>query len=229
MASSPSKRRCTSLGTSIQINTTNTDLGSQSQHVSQPVLSRPSYMSPTKASLARFYPDILANSGGSSAPRSKGKLLLEKRSNVLKTARGNSYSTADRNGSISEPATGPEGQEPRASPPAEAVDLDVAGSSSLVNGTLLAVQSVDAESIGPLSGNQPINSSSHHEAGKLESEKAILPSTPVKSRICGEPRLPSTPRQLGLEPPASNSANDLSTSPKERSKRKRPLSAKSSP
>ncbi|KAG6995825.1 hypothetical protein G7Y79_00041g077770 [Physcia stellaris] len=113
--------------------------------------------------------------------------------------------------------------------------MDVAGNPSLVDGTLLAVQSLDAESIGPPSNGKPINTSGkiHDKAGKLESEEIILPSTPVKSRICGadvpEPRLPSTPRQLGLEPPAPKSANDLSVSPKERSKRKRLSNAKSSP
>ena len=192
-------------------------------------------MSPTKASLARFHPELLSNSEASSAPRSKGKLLLEKRSYVLKTARGNNCPTPDPNSSISEPATGPEGQEPRASPPAEAVETDVAGSPRLVDGTLLAVQSVEAESIGPPSNEKPINMSGklHDKAGQLESEEIILPSTPVKSRVCRadvpEPRLPSTPRQLGLEPPAPKSANDLSVSPKERSKRRRPSSAKSSP
>lgn len=227
MASSPSKRRRTYLGTSIHINTINTDIGLQSEHASQPVSSRPSFMSPTKASLARFHPNLTSSSESSSAPRSKGKQLLEKRSHALNIAQGNSCPAPDRISSTLESPAGLAGQEPRASPPAEAVDVDT-------NGNLPAFQSVDGESLASLSGDKLINSSRelHDKAGELDDD-TMLPSTPAKSRSSQadvpEPRLPSTPRQLGLEPPASRSANGLSDSPIKRTKRKWPSSAKSSP
>ncbi|KAF6233858.1 hypothetical protein HO173_008070 [Letharia columbiana] len=59
MDSSPSKRRRTSPSTSIAVTVENTDLGPLPRNGASPSRRRSSFMSPTKASLARFHPNIL--------------------------------------------------------------------------------------------------------------------------------------------------------------------------
>lgn len=63
MDSSPSKRRKTSPTRSIPIDASNSDLYARDKHDAQlDLIRRASFMSPTKASLSRFNPDILAES-----------------------------------------------------------------------------------------------------------------------------------------------------------------------
>ena len=78
------KRRRTSPHASIPVNASNTDGSVISDDGNSYVFSRPSYMTPTKASLARFHPHLITQPSQSTTPRSKGRFLLNQRSSTLK-------------------------------------------------------------------------------------------------------------------------------------------------
>ena len=254
MASSPSKRRRTSVGT-IQVSTSNKNFEpneSEPDGVPGPV----SYMSPTKASLARSHPHLLPRTEEFSAPRSKGKLLLEQRISMLKSKQSSIISPSSSEiHPILQPAANAEDQEPRASPP-EAEKDDFAKTAHSIQqapvlkrteepqadhpaqeseeGSTAVVPSVSAPSDAtalekPTTLRDNIREITNHS----DNDKVALPSTPVKNVgheiDIAEPRLPSTPRQLGLEPPARKPTGPLSLSPKSKRKLRRPSSIKSSP
>ena len=69
MDSSPSKRRRTSPSTSIAVTAENTYFDQIPQNGATPSKRRLSFMSPTKASLARFYPSLLPRAKSAEPPR----------------------------------------------------------------------------------------------------------------------------------------------------------------
>lgn len=73
MDSSPYKRRRTSPSTSIAVTVENTDLGALPQNGGTTSRRRSSFMSPTKASLARFHPGLLARAKSAEPSRPVSK------------------------------------------------------------------------------------------------------------------------------------------------------------
>ena len=278
MASPSAKRRRTSPNASIVVNASNTDL-------SQDSISRPSYMSPTKASLARFYPNLAPPSSEPTTPRSKGRLLLDQHSSLL---RGGSSSASkisqqhrpvpganaaflnnvaraagallvssqgDASGqprelspagslvsqSIDMPMMDAGGREPRASPPLEAAGIEAA-SAQRQNGPQTEMPKNIFPAVDSAVQAKAMIEPPQHELnnanikpttlGESDNKDLATLSTPTK-RGAGaaehEPRLPSTPRQLGIEPPGSKPTGCLSMSPKRSGKRRRIEGTKSSP
>lgn len=255
MASSPSKRRRTSVSTT-QVSTSN-NIYEQHEEGPHRFPGPASYMSPTKASLARSHPHLLPRTEGGAAVRSKGKLLLEQRASALKSKQSSTiYSTFGQIDANFRPTADAEDQEPGASPPPEFRNeylAEIAYSALQVpvlegteeshvdrpaqdseEGPSATVPSVSASSGATAterltaSRDNVVETTSHPD-----NDKTALPSTPVKNIThetdVAELRLPSTPRQLGLEPPARKPAGTSSLSPKPKRQLRRPSSIKSSP
>ena len=254
MASSPSKRRRTSVGTT-QVSASNKTF---EQHDDEPdgFSGPPSYRSPTKASLARSHPHLLPRTEGVAAVRSKGKLLLEQRASALKSKQSSTvYSPSSKMHATFRPTADAEDQEPGASPPPEigndylaeiaysALQFSLLGRTEESRVDRPAQESEEgppatAPSVSPSGATateRPTTSRDNIAETTSHSDniKTALPSTPVKNIIhetdVAEPRLPSTPRQLGLEPPAHKPAGTSSLSPKSKGQSRRPSSIKSSP
>ena len=296
MESPSPKRRRTSPHASIPVNASNTDLRAVSDDSNPQVFRQPSYMTPTKASLARFHPRLATKPSQSATPRSKGRLLLDQRSSrlkgslrsptkVLKSSRPDSIANAASLDSVahalidlpdgglghakelthtrthvpqsksspsstSRPTQDIEDQEPRASPPPEAAgeagsvppieqDHDEVvpgisqGSPQSKDSDLQAEASAQCPHLEPNSQSiepQPKISTTTVHVEKSDDDLVAI-STPTRHRAAedDEPKLPSTPRQLGLEPPASKPTGILSISPSRNGKRRRAPSTKSSP
>ena len=252
MAPSPSKKRRTSVGT-IQVSTSNKNFEGQNEDKNDRIPGPASYMSPTKASLARSHPHLLPRT--EAAPRSKGKLLLEQRISALKSKQSNTnHPPSGKTHVIVQPAVNAEEQEPRASPPEAGNEDFIAPSTQqppvleraevsqadrpakdFEAGSSAIVESVFPASSGAITTERLTESvdNIHETTNHADNEKPALPSTPVKNAIHeiepAEPRLPTTPRQLGLEPPARKPTGTLSLSPKPKRKLRRHSSIKSSP
>lgn len=117
-------------------------------------------------------------------------------------------------------------EEPRASPPA--ADIDKASSApQLEQSTLDPGQPVRSTHISNAtsSGDRPVA----EQEPSIENEPE-LPFTPIKQSLDDlEPRLPSTPTQLGLEAPPTPPKGLASTTPPRKLRRKRQVVHKSSP
>ena len=216
-------------------------------------------MSPTKASLARFHPSLLPRAKSAEPPRPVSKELhdtiehdsvvaggtngighpagaaskvlesemngMEKRQGLLATSRPRSQNPGEGSPSAKQ-AQFLRNPGPQASPPEEARDKGAA-----INGTnggrhepIAEVADIESTDITVVPGGQ----------------NSQIPSTPTQSKSYvpasgmgvgedGEPSLPSTPSQLGLEPPQERPKGLLFSSPSRRLRRKGRSSAKSSP
>ena len=276
----------------------NTNLSAVSIGDNPQVFNQPSFMTPTKASLARFHPQLLNQPNHSTTPRSRGRLLLNQRSstlkgslrpptNVSKFSRPDSVATAPSLNSIAHTLTdsragdssqareltsttthvphsnrtincapGPPhevaDQEPRASPPPE---VQSESGSVPATGQDFDDVLVDDPQKSPESGDPGIQAQATVQSldlepneHSIESQPKILAitnhedkwdddivtiSTPSRHRATftedDEPKLPSTPRQLGIEPPGTKPTGILSMSPSRSGKRRRAPSTKSSP
>ena len=260
MDSSPSKRRRTSPSTSIAVTVENTDLGLLPQNGASPSRRRSSFMSPTKASLARFHPSLLRRAKSAEPPRPvsegthssveqdsaisdrKNGIVVhvagsdseelnpvmngvEKRQGLLATPRRRSRTLGESSASAHQDpcVTSPN---PRASPPEEAREEGTA-----VNGTNGGQQEPVAEVAD--TGDPGITVVPDSQKPQLLSTPKqcgpYFPTSGMGIGEDGEPSLPSTLSQLGLEPPREKPKGLLFSSPSRRSRRKGRSSAKSSP
>ena len=260
MDSSPSKRRRTSPSTSIAVTVENTNLESLPQDGASSTIRQPSFMSPTKASLARFHPSLLPRAKSAEAPRPVSVEIhgsIENDSapsgrtngaevNVAGTASeqfesgingvakslglqvtprrkspspGEGSARAKRGPSVTSPV-------PRASPPEEARPKGTKD-----DGTNGGQQQPVADIAGI--GNSGITFIPDSQNSQLPStpkqREPHVPTSGMGVGEDGEPSLPSTPSQLGLEPLWEKSQGLLFSSPIRRSRRKGRSSAKSSP
>ena len=260
MDSSPSKRRRTSPSTSIAVTVENTTLGPLPQDGASSSRRRSSFMSPTKASLARFHPSLLPRAKSAEAPRpvnveihgsieqdsaasgrtngaevfvagtaseqlESGINGVEKSHGLLVTPRrkspspGESSAWTKRGLSVMSPV-------PRASPPEEARQKGTKD-----DGTNGGQQQPVAEIAGI--GNSGITVVPDSQNSQLPStpkqRERLVPTSGMGIGEDGEPSLPSTPSQLGLEPLWEKPKGLLFSSPIRRSRRKGRSSAKSSP
>ena len=257
MDSSPSKRRRTSPSTSVAVTVENTDLRPSPQNGPSPSRRRLSFMSPTKASLARFHPGLLSRAKSAEPPRPVSKGLhgtieqnsvaaggvnsivghvagtnpkrlelgdngVEKEQGSLATPRRRSRIPGDGNASTGQVQYSMN-PDPRASPPEEARDKGTAA-----NGT-------DGEHQEPVQDVAdtgmtavPDSQISQHPSTPTQREPHV-PTSGMGIGHDGEPTLPSTPSQLGLEPPWEKPKGLLFSSPSKRPRRKGKPSAKSSP
>ncbi|KAL8954416.1 MAG: hypothetical protein Q9193_007256, partial [Seirophora villosa] len=162
----------------------------------------PTYRSPTKASLARSYPHLVPTA--SAVPDSRCLFREEGYKSPRKSALDRSTQVSI---SIDEEPSDGLSQDPRASPPEAAT-----AASSQPSPTIKSEANVHGD-------GSPVRPDNPHNGN--------IPQTPAKrSRHSpeytpdGEPRLPSTPTQLGLEPPPKPPSGLLSS----RSPRKNPKS-----
>ena len=260
MDASPSKRRRTSPSSSVAVTVENTDLGLLPQHGAGTGRRRSSFMSPTKASLARFHPSLLPRAKSAEPPRSVSKKVHgssepgsvvadgmngtarlvaatpskelesginggEKEQGLRATPRRRSKTPGEGNASsnkgqfVIDPG-------PRASRLEEARDAGTA-----VNDTNGGQQEPIAEEadIGS-SGITFVPDSQNHQLTSTPTQSGpYFPLSGMGIGEDGEPNLPSTPSQLGLEPPRERPKGLLFSSPSRRSRRKRRSSVRSSP
>lgn len=217
-------------------------------------------MSPTKASLARFYPSLLPRARSAEPPRpvsrekhtsveqhsvkvggtngvvgyaagraseelKVGANGVENRQGQLMTPRRRSSTTGDAS-TLAKQSQSAMNQEIRASPPEE-----VGYEGTAVSGTNGGQQEPVAEAVDV--GSTAITAIP-------DSQNLQIPSTPTQCAPHvptsgmgigedGEPSLPSTPLQLGLEPSPEKARGPLLISSSKRPRRKGRSSAKSSP
>lgn len=270
MEDSPSKRRKVSPFTSINISTSNTSKKPMSQDGQRAPPIRASLMSPTKASLSRFYPNLLlpsilaenksqaVNDGHEHASKAEQQSELGMENKVvnggsqISQANGESCpempvpslrdSTERMNAQLSEPTPASLGdelsknlrvvstletepffsketqvpmvQDLRASSPPAAKDIErTASPTQNLRSEQKAQESVEEERI---------NGENKPDTERMEDQEHVLPFTPRKHPDeAPEPRLPSTPTQLGLEAPLSPPRGLTLNSPSRRPRRKR--------
>ena len=238
----------------------NTDLGPLLQNSTSPSRTRPSFMSPTKASLARFHPSLLPQAKSAEPPgfvslethRSieqdsvatgganrivghvagtaptdldSGMNGAEKREELLVTPRRRSRTPGEGNAAAkqSQFVVNPD---PRASPPEEARDERTATNG--LNGG--QQEQVNAEADFGSTGVTVNPDSQNYQFPSTPTQRGpYLPTYGMGIGEDGEPTLPPTPSELGLEPPWQRSKGLLFSSPSRRPRRKRRSSAKSSP
>lgn len=281
MESPSPKRRKTSPSTSFDVDASNSSIRPQSHDGRATTPSKASYLAPTKASLARFNPNLLpsSNTAGTKRPSSRGSQGLDiARSSTVNVAQGvidGIYTAARpvtpsrniplvvtevsgrvnggplvqniqsiRGGLFAAPrrrsrTPGRYSSPPkhatydtRASPPQAAMEIDP------VQGT---IDELPGQEQAPNLAETLHSTAERAEVrilGIVEGEDLELPTMPRPfegvAPIIGrnedeEPRLPSTPTQLGLEPPPEPPKGVLFSSPSRRSKRRTRTSAKSSP
>ena len=257
MDSSPSKRRRTSPSTSVAVTVENTEFGLSPQNGPNPSRRRLSFMSPTKASLARFHPSLLPRAKSAEPPRRVSKGLygtieqspvaaggtkntighvagttrnrlelgsngVEKEQEPLATPRRRSQTPEEGNASTAQVQYSMI-PDPRASPPEEARDEGAAA-----NGTNGGHQEPVQEVADTGMTAVPDSQISRHQSTPTQREPYV-PTSGMGIGNDGELTLPSTPSQLGLEPPWEKPKSLLFSSPSKRPRRKGRSSAKSSP
>ena len=259
MDSSPSKRRRTSPSTSIAVTVENTNLESLPQDGASSTRRQPSFLSPTKASLARFHPNLLPRAKSTEAPR---PVNVEIHGSIEQ----DSAASGRLNGSeVYVAGTASEQFESGFNGVKESLGLLVTprrksqspgeGSARVKRGLSVtspvprASPPEDARSKGTkddgTSGGQqqPVAETGIGNSGITlipDSQISQLPSTPKRREPHvptsgmgvgedGEPSLPSTPSHLGLEPLWEKSQGLLFSSPIRRSRRKGRSSTKPSP
>lgn len=260
MDPTPSKRRRTSPSSSVAVTVENTDLGHFPQNGASTSRRRSSFMSPTKASLARFHPSLLPRAksaeprspvrrgihdsiehdsvvaGGTNGTlgRAADTALEESELGINGVERGQGLRATPRRSSPT-PGQGNaslnQGQSvmssgPRASPPEELSDEGKA-----VNGTNAGQQKpvVDGEDTGSTGITVVPDSQNHQLPSTPTQRRPYVPASGMAIGEDGEPSLPSTPSQLGLESSQKRPKGLLFSSPSRRSRRKGRSSAKSSP
>jgi len=281
MESPSAKRRKTSPSTSLGVDASNTQIRSPSRGSDPSTPFRASYLSPTKASLARFHPNLLPSSttAATKRPSSRGSQGPDlSRSSAVDGAQSliGGIHTITRPVTPSRETTPPVPDstggvnggspvrniqsvsgglsaaprrrsrtpgryaspskrvpyEPRASPPQAATESDPAQGTAneLVEQDQTPHLAVEPEFTAEGGGPRP---------GVVREEDFELPTIPrplgnnvnpgIRRDVDAEPRLPSTPTQLGLEPPPEPPNGLLLSSPSKRPKRRTRTSAKSSP
>ncbi|KAL8925457.1 MAG: hypothetical protein Q9208_003549 [Pyrenodesmia sp. 3 TL-2023] len=180
----------------------------------------PSYLAPTKASLARSYPHLLAQKPTSPKKRSPLRQAISKPPRWARSARDEDeiilklgtatsreiqfWTTRNRTGkpkgAKTAAALSPRNTTNGIASPEDGMRKDIRASPPQAS-------EPEAQSTAADTANPSTLSEDHHTASNT-CEDAAPPSTPSKpSRHSpdytpdGEPRLPSTPIQLGLEPP----------------------------
>ncbi len=256
---STAKRRRTSLSGSIEVTRENTDLRQSAVNGISPSKRRSSLMSPTKASLARFYPSLLPRAKSAEPPRPGTK---EHTSIIERSA-----TAGGSNGIVAHVAgTASEGSELKTNGVGRGLGMAVTSerrSQTPGEGNTLAKQGQSVVNPGPrasppeevrdegtvISDTNGKLQGSIADAADIEStgvtyvpdsQNAQIPSTPTQREPLvptsgmgvgedGEPSLPSTPSQLDLEPPRERPKGLLLSSPSRRLRRTGRSSAKSSP
>ena len=211
MEYSPSKKRKISPNAGVQVNTL--DLQARG-HGSRGSHTRPSFMSPTKASLARFNPSLLLRSG---SPKSR-RLVNGQSEDAVRTAQA-----GDR-------GQGLNGMYSRAAPSSTIVETrkDVAPYKGSDHASDLEdTPSKLPRSIAPRGSTDAVNASDKLQTPthKIQQQKA----TGEGYEKGPEPSLPSTPSQLGLEAPPEKPKGLLFQSPDRRGARHDRRAAQRSP
>ena len=207
---SPSKRRKTSHADGIQVGASTTRNG----HIRQDAVRQPTerrlYMSPTKASLSRFNPNLLPRSG-SVEPRQPRSMGVQSASRRARTVEDNILNA---------------NAEQYGDPNAHA-----RSSGNMVNGKLHSRDSNAPPNIQDTPSKLPRQEVAHGDVDTLLNHNPNRTPTHADSLAHGgtngqadedEPSLPSTPSQLGLEPPPEKPRGLLFHSPS----RKRALSSR---
>ena len=202
MESTPSKRRKISSGVSALIY----------DHTNKTTSRHSSFMSPTKASLSRFNPSLLSQPRSSTEEAPDGQPIRSIGGGLSLTPRRRSQTPRG----ASSPSRGLENDQNQsltigASPPAEARELEDG-----------AQNSVDEQLEHGLQANIPQRSSKPGELRNLVSDV-------VNFQQDGDPELPLTPTQLGLEPAPEPPRGMLSSSPSRRAARRKVANKKTSP
>ena len=217
-------------------------------------------MSPTKASLARFYPSLLPRAKSAEPPRPVSR---EKHASIRKPTLGEGTTNGARayvasttlEGLISPTNATENGHglpvtpRRRSQVPGKGNDPSDQGQSKMISEIRASPpDEVRYECIGVSGMNggqqQPVADALDLKNTGVtivpDSQDPQVPSTPTQQAPYvptsgmgigedGEPNLPSTPSQLGLEPPRERPKGLLFDSPSKRLKRKRRSTAKSSP
>lgn len=263
MDSAPSKRRKTSPTSSVGVSDDNTHLFHNAQNDEYRPGRRASYMSPTKASLARFNPGLLPPTGPT-PPRRRGssgsQVALR---NGLSAGPANHGLGAGR-AKLAEPTSlgikeilGP-GLEKEVSRhelgtveaettpfkrtnPNIVNDIRAFPPEEMREGNEEVVATLNTEHVNLDSNEDRVQLHQSDKASPvLPIDQSHTPSTPSRQGHRGllsgagldedgEPSLPSTPIQLGLEKPPEPPKGLLSMSPSRRPKKKGPARPKSSP
>ena len=203
MLSSPAKRRKTSPSTSVNVNGSNTDLN-QPKPTNPP---RASYLSPTKASLARSHPHLAQQNQRRSLTEPRGRKLKD---DLLK-AKGTSQASNALSGPNAETITN--AQEPGKLG-------DTAPATLPPNSTLVAPRTEPRQ---PLQSRQP--SIRHPATARDFIQAPIVPklirrfegTTPAREKSPPDrirPRLPPTPVELGWQEPPERPKGLSSSSPR---------------
>ena len=294
------KRRRLSSERAIPCNAFNQQLMLTSRDVSQHGLPQRSYRSPTKTSIARFYPTLVQSTRTCTTPRSMGRILLDRRISALHKDRelksqdsefiqqispeeaaflqataqkarsldpddtvpddvSTAFESSDQpfragleSSSVNEVICEHDRLQPGASPPTEVADANEPqfppSTTPIGSRVRSSTPSAGIDPRGVIE-HSSLHRPDHHYHSHEEShtstggssqqsgdpaqdDHSIPCSTPDRHSITpsdvAEPRLPSTPRQLGVEPPASKPAG-LSFSSPRRMAKPRHTTSKSSP
>ena len=259
MDSSPSKRRRTSPSTSIAVTAENTYFDQIPQNGGTPSKRRLSLMSPTKASLARFYPSLLPRAKSAEPPRPVSR---EKHASIKKhtvgegaTNRTRAYIAGAALEGLRSPTNGMENGHGLLVTPSrrsqmpgdgnESIDQDQSMMNSEIRASPPEEVRYEGTAVSDTNGGQqdPVADALDMKTIGVttipDSQSPQVPSTPTQRTACvptsgmgigedGEPSLPSTPSQLGLEPPRERPKGLLFDSPSKRLRRKGRSTAKSS-
>ena len=204
---SASKRRKTSSSGSLNVNASNTKARASKadEYIVQP--SRASYLSPTKASLARFNPDLLHRSG-SAEPQRKQE---HGSSRPVRRAKTEDRALNDRAHDAPEQSL--------------ARSAQVRGEP---NGVGQSATTRVPSSLENTPSKLPRSILSPHANGELLEARNLRTPRSRRRRIAttledgipnGEPNLPSTPTQLGLETPPEKPRGLLFYTPSKRTNR----------
>ena len=260
MDSSPSKRRRTSPSTSIAVTAENTYFDQIPQNGATPNKRRLSLMSPTKASLARFYPSLLPRAKSAEPPRPVSR---EKHASIKKhtvgegaTNRTRVYIAGAALEGLRSPTNGMENGHGLLVTPSrrsqmpgdgnESIDQDQSMMNSEIRASPPEEVRYEGTAVSDTNRGQqdPVADALDMKTTGVtiipDSQNPQVPSTPTQRAACvptsgmgigedGEPSLPSTPSQLGLEPPRERPKGLLFDSPSKRLRRKGRSTAKSSP
>ncbi|KAL9123748.1 MAG: hypothetical protein Q9217_006852 [Psora testacea] len=209
---SPSKRRKTSLTASIPISASNKKQPLNAQDGGRASTERSSYMSPTKASLSRFNPDLLPRSasveprklvdGGNPAGARRAKTA----DHVMSSANGNGTNVMRSGNAFSHIRNAEEGD------------------------TSPFTHNTPSKLPRPSTKGNTANQPSHAAAPTTPTQKILVEASAATAlNQSGEPSLPSTPSQLGLEPPPEKAKGLLFYTPSKRPSGKDRSTKKPSP
>ena len=215
-------------------------------------------MSPTKASLARFYPSLLPRAKSAEPPRPVSR---EKHASIRKHTVGEGATNGTRAyiaaAALEGPISSSNGRENGLLvTPRQRSRMPGKGNESIDQGQSMMISEIRASppeevrfegmAVSDTNGGQqePIADALGMKITGVtiipDSQNPQVPSTPTQRAACvptsgmgigedGEPSLPSTPSRLGLEPPRERPKGLLFDSPSKRPRRKGRSTAKSSP